>query len=203
MRNFKQQGAATGTLEGEPMSVAHPSLPIGTTVRVTNTDNNEVIYATVTNRITASTERIVDLSPDAALAIGIPPDQTGPVLLERANPPVESVPEQPVIAAPPAPAPAPPPKVATGKGPCRIIPRMPDPGSTTVFRVQVGSYAMPLHAKEAFERMVAAGFHPYYEQFDQDIRVVIPGVPAQYIPWIAERLGNLDVTEAWIRPESY
>jgi rare lipoprotein A len=79
---------------------------------------------------------------------------------------------------------------------------MPDTASTTVFRVQVGAYLIPLHAKEAFDRMVAAGFHPYYEQYDYDIRVVIPGVPAAYIPWLAQRLGNLDVTEAWIRPES-
>jgi rare lipoprotein A len=80
---------------------------------------------------------------------------------------------------------------------------MPEPGSTTVFRVQAGSYLLPLHAKEAFDRLVAAGFHPYFERFDNYIRVVIPGVPAAYIPWIAQRLGQLDVVEAWIRPESY
>ncbi|MDR1250419.1 MAG: hypothetical protein LBK63_14110 [Treponema sp.] len=89
------------------------------------------------------------------------------------------------------------------KGPARIIPRMPEPGSTTIFRVQAGSYLLPLHAKEAFDRLVAAGFHPYFERFENYIRVVIPGVPAAYIPWIAQRLGQLDVTEAWIRPENY
>jgi rare lipoprotein A len=80
---------------------------------------------------------------------------------------------------------------------------MPDQGSTTVFRVQAGSYLLPLHAREAFDRLVAAGFHPYFERFDRYIRIVIPGVPAAYIPWVAQRLGDLDVTEAWIRPESY
>jgi rare lipoprotein A len=78
---------------------------------------------------------------------------------------------------------------------------MPDPGNTTVFRVQAGAYLLPLHAKEAFERLVAAGFHPYYERFGDHIRVVLPGVPAVYLPWLAQRLGNLDVKEAWIRPE--
>jgi rare lipoprotein A len=77
---------------------------------------------------------------------------------------------------------------------------MPEPGSTTVFLVQAGSYLLPLHAMAAFERLVAAGFHPYFERFENYIRVIIPGVPAAYIPWIAQRLGDLDITEAWIRP---
>jgi rare lipoprotein A len=79
---------------------------------------------------------------------------------------------------------------------------MPQPGSTAVFRVQAGSYLQPLHAKEAFDRLVAAGFHPYFEHFEDYIRVVIPGVPAAYIPWISYRLGQLDVKEAWIRAEN-
>jgi rare lipoprotein A len=218
LRNFKQQGAATGTLESDELSVAHPSLPIGTYVKITNTDNNKVVYATVTNRITASVDRIADLSPDVAEAIGMPIDGSVPVLLERAARPVEPPKEPdpppppppkepdppPKEPDPPPPDPSPPPpapKPVLAKPPAQIIPRMPDPGNTTIFRVQVGSYLLPLHAKEAFERLVAAGLHPYYERFGDHIRVVIPGVPALYIPWLAQRLGNLDVREAWIRPE--
>jgi rare lipoprotein A len=232
IRNFKQRGAATGTLESEGLTAAHPSLPIGTLIKVTNTANNQEVTATITGRISASVERIVDLSPAAAAAIGVPDDGSVQIILERINalptvepvviaeaepepepepepapPPVVVVEEAPppVIAeAPPPPPPPPPPKpVMVNKDPARIIPRMPDPGSTTIFRVQAGSYLLPLHAKEAFERLVAAGFHPYFERFENYIRVVIPGVPAAYIPWISQRLGNLDVTEAWIRPESY
>ncbi|GHV74765.1 hypothetical protein AGMMS49940_20670 [Spirochaetia bacterium] len=217
LRNFKQQGAATGTLESDELSVAHPSLPIGTYVKITNTDNDKVVYATVTNRITASVDRIADLSPSVAEVIGVPIDGSVPVLLERATRPVEP-PKEPDPPPPPPPKepdppppppkepdppppPPPAPKPVLTKPPAQIIPRMPDPGNTTIFRVQAGSYLLPLHAKEAFERLVAAGFHPYYERFGEHIRVVLPGVPAQYLPWLAQRLGNLDVKEAWIRPE--
>ena len=229
IRNFKQRGGATGTLEAEGNIVAHPSLPIGTAVKITNTENNQEVYATVRSRIPTSVDRIVNLSQSAAEAIGIPADGTVAVVLERVSaiptppepepviveappppPPPEPEPEPepepppPVVAeAPPPPPPPPPPRPQVTKGPARIIPRMPEPGSTTIFRVQAGSYLLPLHAKEAFERLVAAGFHPYFERFENYIRVVIPGVPAAYIPWIAQRLGQLDVTEAWIRPESY
>jgi hypothetical protein len=200
-------------------------------IKVTNTTSNQEVTATVTGRISASVERIVDLSPAAAAAIGVPSDGSAQIILERVNalpqpepvaiveakpepepeplpvpPPVVVAAEAPppvVVEAPPPPPPPPPKPVAANKAPARIIPRMPDPGSTTIFRVQAGSYLLPLHARDAFERLVAAGFHPYFERFESYIRVVIPGVPAAYISWIAQRLGNLDVTEAWIRPESY
>jgi hypothetical protein len=226
IRNFKQRGGATGTLTAEGNVAAHPSLPIGTTVKITNTENDKEVYATITGRISTSVDRIVDLSDAAALAIGVPANGTVPVILERVNaipappepepvviveapPPPEPEPEPEPPPPPPPPVvvetppPPPPPKPVVVKGPARIIPRMPEPGSTTIFRVQAGSYLLPLHAKEAFDRLVAAGFHPYFERFENYIRVVIPGVPAAYIPWIAQRLGQLDVTEAWIRPESY
>jgi hypothetical protein len=232
IRNFKQRGGATGTLSADGNVAAHPSLPIGTTVKITNTENNQEVYATITGRISTSVDRIVDISGSAAQSIGLPADGTVPVVLERVNaipvrpeepvviaeappPPPEPEPEpepEPKPAEPPpppppvvveAPPPPPPPRPVEVKGPARIIPRMPEPGSTTIFRVQAGSYLLPLHAKEAFDRLVAAGFHPYFERFENYIRVVIPGVPAAYIPWIAQRLGQLDVTEAWIRPESY
>jgi rare lipoprotein A len=219
IRNFKQRGGATGTLDSDGTVAAHPSLPIGAIIKVTNTENNQEVYATIMSRISASVDRIVDLSSDAALAIGVPPGGTVPVVLERVNampapvvaetpPEPEPEPEPPpppvVAETPPEPEPAPPPpRPVVAKGPARIIPRMPNSGSTTIFRVQTGSYSLPLHAKEAFDRLVAAGFHPYFERFENYIRVVIPGVPAAYIPWIAQRLGQLDVVEAWIRPESY
>jgi rare lipoprotein A len=217
IRNFKQRGGATGTLEADGNVAAHPSLPIGTTVKVTNTENNKEVYATIRSRISTSVDRIVDLSSEAALAIGVPAGGSVPVVLERVNamptpepepePPPEPEPEPEPAPPPPPPRPVlvetpPPPKPVVIKPPARIIPRMPDLGSATIFRVQAGSYLLPLHAKEAFDRLVAAGFHPYFERFENYIRVVIPGVPAAYIPWIAQRLGQLDVTEAWIRPES-
>jgi rare lipoprotein A len=226
IRNFKQRGGATGTLEADGNIAAHPSLPIGTAVKITNTENDKEVYATVRSRIPTSVDRIVNLSQAAAEAIGIPADGTVAVVLERvsaipAPPEPEPVvveapppPEPVVVEAPPEPkpeppppvvveAPPPPPRPVVAKAPARIIPRMPEPGSRTIFRVQAGSYLLPLHAREAFDRLVAAGFHPYFERFENYIRVVIPGVPAAYIPWIAQRLGQLDVTEAWIRPESY
>ncbi|MDR0378119.1 MAG: SPOR domain-containing protein [Spirochaetaceae bacterium] len=78
---------------------------------------------------------------------------------------------------------------------------MPDPGSYGVYRVQVGSYAAPQNAQIAAESLVRAGLSPAYEQYGQIWRVVLPGIPAQQLTFVAQQLGLLGIKEAWIRQE--
>jgi rare lipoprotein A len=46
------------------------------------------------------------------------------------------------------------------------------------------------------------GFRPAYERYEDYIRVVIPGVPAQDIPALARLIGRVGFTEALIREEN-
>jgi hypothetical protein len=78
---------------------------------------------------------------------------------------------------------------------------MPDPASSGVYRVQVGSYADPQNAQAAAESLVRAGLCPAYEQYGQVWRVVIPGVGAQQLTVVSQQLGALGIGEVWIRQE--
>jgi cell division protein FtsN len=82
-----------------------------------------------------------------------------------------------------------------------IKPRMPDPASRGVYRVQVGSYADPQNAQIVAEALVRAGLSPAYEQYGQIWRVVIPGINAQQLTAVAQQLGAIGIQEAWIRQE--
>jgi rare lipoprotein A len=82
-----------------------------------------------------------------------------------------------------------------------IKPRMPDPASSGVYRVQVGSYADPQNAQTVAESLVRAGLCPAYEQYGQIWRVVIPGINAQQVSVLAQQLGALGIGEVWIRQE--
>ncbi|MCL2763264.1 MAG: SPOR domain-containing protein [Treponema sp.] len=72
-RNFTQRGMATQEFHAEGLSAAHPVLPIHSKARITNTVNGEEIEVTISGRIPASQDRIIDLSPDAWWALGLHP----------------------------------------------------------------------------------------------------------------------------------
>jgi cell division protein FtsN len=112
-------------------------------------------------------------------------------------------PLQPPVAVYTAPAPAPQaPAVAYSVQPSALIkPHLPDPAGSGVYRVQVGSYADPQNAQVVAECLVRAGLCPAYEQYGQVWRVVIPGVSAQQLTFVAQQLGALGINEAWIRQE--
>jgi rare lipoprotein A (peptidoglycan hydrolase) len=71
VRKFSQVGLAMGQRDGNDMTAAHPSLSVGTRIRVTNTRTQQSVVATVTARIRASQARILELSRAAARSIGI------------------------------------------------------------------------------------------------------------------------------------
>jgi rare lipoprotein A len=84
---LKFQGRRTATGENYDMNAltcAHPTLPLGSWVRVTNLRNRKTVLVRVNDRGPSFGTRIVDLSYAAARAVGL--GGTGKVRLERVNP---------------------------------------------------------------------------------------------------------------------
>jgi rare lipoprotein A len=61
---------------------AHATLPMGTKVQVTNLRNDRHISITITGRIAASGNRIIDLSQVAAIAVRMGDDDSVSVSIE-------------------------------------------------------------------------------------------------------------------------
>jgi rare lipoprotein A len=85
--------------------------------------------------------------------------------------------------------------------PAKIIPGIPPAGSGRHYRIQVGSYKVPRHAADAYEKLKQAGLNPAYERNGEYYRVVLAGVVAGDVESIASRLGSAGFREALIRLE--
>ena len=64
--NFTQRGTATQEQQIDGLVAAHPSLPIGSRVIITNVENEKKVEVTIVGRILASSDRIIDLSHETA-----------------------------------------------------------------------------------------------------------------------------------------
>jgi rare lipoprotein A len=82
LRNFHQEGPASQEILTQELTASHPSLPLGTQVRVTNPRNGKQTTVRITGRIPATEGRIVDLSTGAAAALELPTQGRNPVVLE-------------------------------------------------------------------------------------------------------------------------
>jgi rare lipoprotein A len=71
LRSFSQRGPATHEIKSADLLGAHPSLPIGTKATITNLQNGFTAVVTITSRIAASGNRILDVSEGAAKALGM------------------------------------------------------------------------------------------------------------------------------------
>ena len=85
--------------------------------------------------------------------------------------------------------------------PVKVTPRMPDPRSGLVYRVQVGAFVNTGNVRRVFDRLQAAGFRPAYERHGVYYRVVIPGVRAADMSGVIRRLGSAGFSDAWLREE--
>jgi rare lipoprotein A len=63
------------------LTAAHKTMPFGTKVRVTNTKNGKSTVVTITDRGPTQPDRIIDLTPRAAKALGIHTRGSGTVKL--------------------------------------------------------------------------------------------------------------------------
>lgn len=66
----------------EALTAAHPSLPFGTQVRVTNLDNGQSVVVRINDRGPYAHDRLIDLSAGAARIIGLIQSGVAPVRLE-------------------------------------------------------------------------------------------------------------------------
>jgi len=64
------------------LTAAHPSLPFGTKVKVTNKNNNKSVEVRINDRGPNQSGRVIDLSSAAAAKIGMKKNGTAPVTLE-------------------------------------------------------------------------------------------------------------------------
>ena len=222
---FNGRPTASGEIfNSDYFTAAHPSLPFGTVLTVTNTQNNRQVIVRVNDRGPFVSARIVDLSKAAAEALDMISTGTAPVILEKASNialnavktfdgPVSvselqysipqssnvvqetSVPEK--VKAPVQAAPA-----YYSVPPAAIKGAIPSTESARLYRLQVGAYKIPRNATDAFEKLKKAGLNPKYEQNGEFYRVVLAGLGASEIQSIAQKLGNAGFREALIREES-
>ena len=70
--NYNRRAAADGTVyDQDGMTAAHRTLPMGSTVRVTNLATGQQVYVRITDRGPFAPGRILDLSVGAAKAVGV------------------------------------------------------------------------------------------------------------------------------------
>ncbi|MDR0585856.1 MAG: septal ring lytic transglycosylase RlpA family protein [Treponema sp.] len=237
--SFSQEGIASwygAEFEGKPtasgeifnasqFTAAHPTLPFGTMLRVTNKHNNKTVTVRINDRGPFVSARIIDLSRAAAQQLDMIKTGTAPVLVESIEPGKTPLPEpesvvqiqpgsvQPLSALQPAqssntvqPAvsPARPPAVsqpdpALLKG---AVPGDPALADGKLYRIQVGAYIQPKNAVEAFDKLKRTGLNPAYEKYNDFYRVVLTGVKNTEVQTVAEKISQAGFREAIIKEEN-
>jgi len=168
---FDGQRTASGEVyDQDAFTAAHPSLPFGTRVRVTNLDNGRTVEVRITDRGPFVEGRAIDLSRAAARVIGLLGTGVGPVRIEMiAAEPVE-------MAHAPAPALEPPRTylvevarlrdaalaerlrdVLAGRFPDARVAAAPLPGDGR-YRVQLGPFRGEDEARAHAERVTRLGY---------------------------------------------
>lgn len=218
---FEGRPTASGeTFNSSLLTAAHPSLPFGTMLKVTNRHNGKSVIVRVNDRGPFVAARIIDVSRGAAERLDMIVTGTAPVIVESADANSPSSPVNPETVAPVqhiAAAPVNPEAVAPVKPevaapvnpeaampklpPARLIPQIPGNRDGKHYRIQVGSFKVERFAAEAFDRLERANLNPAYEKYQDMFRVVIPMVAGNRIEEYAAILGNLGFKEALIREE--
>jgi rare lipoprotein A len=235
--SFSQEGIASwygAEFEGKPtasgeifnasqLTAAHPTLPFGTMLRVTNKHNNKTVTVRINDRGPFVSARIIDLSRAAAQQLDMIKTGTAPVRVESVDSGKTPLPEpesavriqpgsvQPLSEDRPAAAeaavssarPSPPPLPEFQSGPARLKGAVPEEGlSEKLYRIQVGAYIQPKNAVEAFDKLKRAGLDPAYEKYNDFYRVVLAGIKNAEVQTVAEKLGQAGFREAIIKEEN-
>jgi rare lipoprotein A len=241
VENFRQEGIASWygrEFEGRPtasgeifdsskLTAAHPTLPFGTWLLVTNLHNNKNVTVRVNDRGPFVAARIIDVSRAAAEQLDMIATGTAPVLIESitvaAVSSTSSVQTQTVTpSAPPVTQPAVTPReaavqpvntvlyvsqpVVQAPNQIRLMPEINIDANKT-YRLQVGSYRIARNAVEAFEKLKNSGLNPSYERYlngenGEYFRVVLAGVRGTDVQITAGRLQEAGFREAIIREEN-
>jgi len=229
-REFEGRPTASGEIfDSTQLTAAHPSLPFGTMIIVTNRHNNRRVTVRINDRGPFVPARIIDVSRAAAEQLDMIVTGTAPVLVESldriviSSPVTEQVISSPVTSAAPVntiqgnTAPvnrqqdvaslyALQPVVTQLPSQIRLIPEINVIPNKT-YRLQVGSYRNARNAVDAFDRLKNSGLNPAYERFEDSqngdfFRVVLAGVRGSDVQLTAERLRAAGFSEALIREEN-
>ena len=180
-RKFHGQKTSSGeTYDMYAMTAAHPTLPLPSYARVTNTATGRSVVVRVNDRGPFLHGRVVDLSFAAAHRIGIAQKGSGEVEVEAILPGdatvVAAAPLPPVAAAPLAPPPA---------GGTAAEAGAPMPVATVEggFVVQLGAFASYANAQNFVahlaNQMAATGVEPKIRQVNGLYRVFVGPYPAR------------------------
>jgi rare lipoprotein A len=226
---FRQEGIASWygpEFDGRPtasgevfdstlFTAAHPSLPFGTVLTITNKHNNRKATVRVNDRGPFVSARIIDVSKAAAEQLDMITTGTAPVLVESVGKvavapaaapgaaddrAADSLPLPARDAAPVREAPPDRPPAETLRPAAELKYSAPLAGDRS-YRLQVGSYKVARNAVEAFERLKNAGLNPAYERHGEYFRVVLSGLRGEEIHAAAEKIGAAGFREALVRVE--
>jgi rare lipoprotein A len=190
------------------LAAAHPSLPFGTMLKVTNQHNNKSVAVRVNDRGPFVAARIIDISRAAAQQLDMITTGTAPVKIEsltEVSLPVKSVqivkPSQPPVTQTPVFQPPAVQPVNSYPEAVRFQPSIPETYTGKTYRVQVGAYKEIRYAEEAYKKLKNAGLNPEYEKYGDYYRVVLPGLKQDELTAVSERLGLAGFREAVLREE--
>jgi rare lipoprotein A len=225
---FRQEGIASWygpEFDGRPtasgeifnstlLTAAHPSLPFGTVLTVTNKHNNKKVTVRVNDRGPFVAARIIDVSKAAAEQLDMIATGTAPVMVEStggtAAAPAKTAAPAAGSGIVDAPMAAGSPPEAVTAAPVRAEPR-PRPAAEMKssvpleedrpYRLQVGAYKVAGNAVAAFEKLKDAGLNPAYERSGEYFRVVLAGIRGREVLSVAEKIGAAGFREALVRAE--
>jgi len=219
-KEFEGRPTASGEIfDASKFTAAHPVLPFGTMLVVTNQHNNKKVMVRVNDRGPYVTARIIDISRAAAEQLDMISTGTAPVTIESieriAIPPVtdtgklSSASETQVLTANqpvntsvfvPQPVVTYPPQQIKITPAIKIVPNK-------TYRLQLGSYKVARNAIDTFDRLKNSGFNPAYERYidsnnGEYFRVVLAGIRGTDVQLTTEKLGAAGFSEALIREEN-
>lgn len=209
---FEGKTTASGEIfRSDKLSAAHPVLPFGTIVKVTNLHNQKSVTVSINDRGPFVASRIIDVSRAAAEELDMIITGTAPVRIEvqetqESSPKMTSVTEtvlddQKTNAPHVLPTASVPEPDTVVPVPVQLIPAMPDPDNGKVYRLQVGSYRQTRNALDAFKRLEAQGLNPAYERYNTHYRVVLAGIASGQIEDIVKKLALAGFSEVLIKEE--
>jgi rare lipoprotein A len=206
---FNGKSTASGEIFNDAaFTAAHPNLPFGTMLKVTNQYNNKSVAVRVNDRGPFVAARIIDISRAAAQQLDMIATGTAPVKIEsltEVSLPAKSVqivkPALPPITQPPVFQSPTVQSVDSYPEAVRFQPAIPEVYTGKTYRVQVGAYREIRYAEEAYKKLKNAGLNPEYEKYGDYYRVVLPGLKQDDLTAVSERLSRAGFREAVLREE--
>jgi len=202
---FNGKPTASGEIFNDSaLTAAHPSLPFGTMLKITNQHNNKSVIVRVNDRGPFVAARIIDISRAAAQQLDMIVTGTAPVKVESLNELIFSV--KPAQIAKPAQAQVTQPQTAQSQtveqADSRAVGLQPAETYTEkTYRVQVGAFKEIRYAEETYKKLKNAGFNPEYEKYGDYYRVVLPGLKQDDLAVVSERLSRAGFREVVLREE--